>query len=304
MKAIIRPVRDRRVARSRRGRDARRRLPPPRAGGARGDDADPGGGHRQRLGDRRGRAPALRLLRPHPADRDRGRQPRPGPGRGPQQQPRSPLHERRARHLDRARDPRRADLPGDEAARRPAGRAPAPAKLDRRGLGRVRPDGRDRHRRGHPRGGGGRDRGRDRPAGGLDAPAHGRRLVRAGPRVARRPGGRWDRAAGLLGCLQLDRRLRVLRARPAAEARRPDHSRTATRSGSSRCARTGSSRCASTRRATGEFPRQAGHERVAAPTASARPETVPASAAPSFRPRARSSLRSSGSPTKGQPCGS
>ena len=74
-----------------RGRDARRRLPPPRAGGARGDDADPGGGHRQRRRDGRGRAAALRLLRPHPPRRDRGRQPRPGPRDRPQQLPRPAL---------------------------------------------------------------------------------------------------------------------------------------------------------------------------------------------------------------------
>ena len=85
-------------------------------------------------------------------------------GHRPQQQPRPPLHERRPRRLDRARDPRRADLPRDEAARRPARRAPAPAQLDRGRLRRVRADGRDRHRRGHPRGGRRRDRGRDRPA--------------------------------------------------------------------------------------------------------------------------------------------
>ena len=36
-----------RQARPGRGRDAGRRLPPPRAGGARGDDPDPGGGHRR-----------------------------------------------------------------------------------------------------------------------------------------------------------------------------------------------------------------------------------------------------------------
>ena len=47
--------------------------------------------------------------------------------------------------------------------------------------------------------------------------------------------------------LQLDRRLRLLRARPAAEARRQDAAPTATSCGSSRCATTGSSPCASTR---------------------------------------------------------
>ena len=53
-----------------------------------------------------GAAP-LRLLRPHPPRRDRGRQPRPGPRHRPQQQPRPALHERRARRVDRAGDPRR-----------------------------------------------------------------------------------------------------------------------------------------------------------------------------------------------------
>ena len=104
-------------ARPRRGRDARRRLPPARAGGARGDDADPRRGHRRRLGDRRDGAAALRHLRPHAAGGDRGRKPRPGEGDRPQQQPRPALHERRARGLDRAGDPRRADRPRDEAAR-------------------------------------------------------------------------------------------------------------------------------------------------------------------------------------------
>ena len=69
------PIRDRRLPRPRRGGDARRRLPPPRAGGARGDDPDPGGDQSQRRRDGRGRAPALRLLRPHAAARGRGRQP-------------------------------------------------------------------------------------------------------------------------------------------------------------------------------------------------------------------------------------
>ena len=55
--------------------------------------------------------------------RDRGRQPRPRQGHRPQQQPRPALHERRPRGLDRAGDPRRADRPRDEAARRPARRS-------------------------------------------------------------------------------------------------------------------------------------------------------------------------------------
>ena len=56
-----RRVADRRPARRRRGEHAHRRLPPARAGGAPGDDADPGGRHRRRLRDGRGRAAALRL---------------------------------------------------------------------------------------------------------------------------------------------------------------------------------------------------------------------------------------------------
>ena len=45
LKQIIDSSRVGRHPRPRRGGDARRRLPPARAGGARGDDADPGGGH-------------------------------------------------------------------------------------------------------------------------------------------------------------------------------------------------------------------------------------------------------------------
>ena len=74
--------------------------------------------------------------------------------------------------------------------------------------------------RGHPRGGRRRDRGRDRRPRHLAAPAHRRRLVRARPRPARRPRGRRDPAPGRLRRLQLDRRLRLLRARAPAEARR------------------------------------------------------------------------------------
>ena len=159
------------------------------------------------------------------------------------------------RHLDRAGDPRGADLPRDEAARRPARRAPAPAQLDRGGLGRIRPHHGHRHRRGHPRGGGGGDRGRDRPAGRLDAAAHRRRLVRAGPRLAGRPRGRGDPAAGLLGRLQLDRRLRLLGAWPPAEAGRQDHGqrlRGQGRVGARKPNRGGSH----PRVSTGEFPQQ------------------------------------------------
>ena len=44
----------------------------------------------------------------------------------------------------------------------------------------------------------------------------------AGPRLAGRPRGRGDPASGLLGRLQLDRRLRLLGAWPPAQARRQD----------------------------------------------------------------------------------
>ena len=71
--AADRPQRARRQARPGRGGDALGRLPPARAGGAPGDDADPGGGDRRRLGDRRDGAAPLRRLRPHAPGGDRGR---------------------------------------------------------------------------------------------------------------------------------------------------------------------------------------------------------------------------------------
>ena len=77
--------------------------------------------------------------------------------------------------------------------------------------------------------------------------AHQRRLVRARPRQPRRPRGRRDRPARRLRHLQLGRRLRLRRARAAAQTRRLDHASTATRCGSRRCARTGSRRCGSAR---------------------------------------------------------
>ena len=146
---------------------------------------------------------------------------------------------------DRDRHPRRPDRPRDAPARRPPARPPGPAHLALGRRRRVRAHGRDRHRRGHPRGGGGGDRGRDRPPRRRPAPAHQRRLVRARPRLARRPRRRRDRAAGRHRRLQLGRRLRLRRARAAAQARRLDQVATATRSGSRRCARTGSRRSGS-----------------------------------------------------------
>ena len=53
------------------------RLPPARAGGAAGDDADPGARDREQRRHGRGRAAALHHVRPHAPAGDRGRQPRP-----------------------------------------------------------------------------------------------------------------------------------------------------------------------------------------------------------------------------------
>ena len=61
--AADRPERARRRARPGRGRDALGRLPPARAAGAPGDDADPGGGHRGHVGGRRDGAAPLRRRR-------------------------------------------------------------------------------------------------------------------------------------------------------------------------------------------------------------------------------------------------
>ena len=68
-----------------RGQHADRGLPPARAGGSAGDDADPGRRHGRPVGDRPGRAPALRIHRPFPAGGHRGRQPGPGQGDRPRQ---------------------------------------------------------------------------------------------------------------------------------------------------------------------------------------------------------------------------
>ena len=58
-----RPQHARREARPGRGGHALGRLPPARAGGAPGDDADPGGRHRRRVGQRRDRRCAARSTR-------------------------------------------------------------------------------------------------------------------------------------------------------------------------------------------------------------------------------------------------
>ena len=86
--------------------------------------------------------------------------------------------------VDRRARARRADRARDQAARRPAGRPPAPAQLAGGRDRRVRPHGRHRDRRGHHRGG---RRARSptrptRPRGGVRRLAE-RRLVRARPRA-------------------------------------------------------------------------------------------------------------------------
>ena len=149
-------------------------------------------------------------------------------------------HVRGPQRVDRGPGQGRPHRPRDQAARRPAGRPAAPPLLDGRGHRRVRPGGRDRHRRGHHRGGRRRDRRRDRPGGRRDPPPGQRRLVRARPRRDHRPA-----------------RLRPRRCRstptpttrsaassspssggcPSAATRSPP---TATRSAWSRCARTAS----------------------------------------------------------------
>ena len=106
-----------------------RRLPPARAGGAPGDDADPGGRHRRRLRGRRDGAAPLRLRpatrgwsSPRTTNPDRVR------GHRPRQRARPAADRRRAPHA--SIEPlvqRRADRPRDQAARRPARRPPAPA---------------------------------------------------------------------------------------------------------------------------------------------------------------------------------
>ena len=85
---------------------------------------------------------------------------------------------------------------------------------------RVRARRRDRHGRGHRRGGRRRDHRRDRPARRRRAPAARRRLVRRAG-TCRSPTSRLrHRAAGRQRRLQLDRRARLQRPRPAAQARR------------------------------------------------------------------------------------
>ena len=89
----------RRQPRRRRGEHADRRLPPARAGGAAGDDADPGGRHRRSVGDRPGRAAPLRRHRALAAGRHRGREPGPRQGDRPRQPARQADDEQPATRL-------------------------------------------------------------------------------------------------------------------------------------------------------------------------------------------------------------
>ncbi|CAA9494020.1 MAG: Hemolysins and related proteins containing CBS domains, partial [uncultured Solirubrobacteraceae bacterium] len=205
-----------RPARPGRVRDARGRLPPPRAGGAQHHDADPRRGHRGHERGRGDRAAPLHLLGPHPAARHGGQLPGPRARHRPQQLPRAGAHDGRARGVHRAARQGRADRPGDQAARRPARRAAALAHLHGGRRRRVRARGRHRHGGGHRRGGRGGDRRRDGPHGRGDPQAGQRRLVRPRPRRGDRPQRPRPRAADGHGRLQLGRRLRVRRARPAA----------------------------------------------------------------------------------------
>ena len=109
-----------RGARPRRGGHARGRLPPARAGGAAGDDADARARDRQLRRHGRDRAAALHHVRPHPPARDRGRQPRPRARRRALEPARADADGRGSRRADRAARARGADHAGDQAARRPA----------------------------------------------------------------------------------------------------------------------------------------------------------------------------------------
>ena len=157
-----------------------RRLPPARAGGAPGDDADSGRGDRRRVGRRRDRAAALRHDRAHAAARDRGREPRPRPRHRPRQPPGPRADGRPAR--DAPIEPLVRDAPivpetkplDDLLAELQRQRTAMAVVVDEYGrvAGIVT-------RRGHHRGGRGGDRGRDRPGRRRGAPAGQRRLVRA-----------------------------------------------------------------------------------------------------------------------------
>ncbi len=74
-----------RAARHRRGQDAHWRIPPARAGGPAGHDADPRRRHRRSVRDGRGGAPALRVDRALAPRRHRGREPGPGERDRPRQ---------------------------------------------------------------------------------------------------------------------------------------------------------------------------------------------------------------------------
>ena len=198
---------------------ALRCLSPARAAGAPGDDADPGSRHRGCLRDGGDGAAAGDRLRPHSAGGHREREHRPHQGHGPRELAGPSPDDRGARRPDRRQRQGRADRARDQAARRSAGRSPARACLDGRGGGRVRPHRWDRLGRGHHRGGRGRDRRRDRPGRGRNTAPGQRGLVGSRPRAHHRPRRLRPRPPGGLRGLQLRRRLRVRRARPAAQAR-------------------------------------------------------------------------------------
>ena len=165
-----------------------RRLPPARAGGAPGDDADPGGRHASTSP----RTSRRRCAAASPAATRGWSSPRTTTATACK----GIVHVNALAQLlmaegpdavDRAARARRADRARDQAARRPARRPPAPAHVDGGRRRRVRPHRRHRDRRGHHRGGRRRDRRRDRPGRRRGPPAGQRRLVRARPRRGHRP---------------------------------------------------------------------------------------------------------------------
>ena len=166
----------------------------------------------------------LHLLRPHAPGRHRGREPGPRQGHRPRQLAGPEADGLGARRVDRAAGARRADRPRDQAARRPARRAAAPAHLDGRRRRRVRAasPASSRSRTSSRRSWGRSTTRPTRPAarcassptatGSCAATSPVTDLARLRPRAA----GRHRR-------LQLGRRLRVRRARAPAAARRHGH---------------------------------------------------------------------------------